>query len=342
MKLVDINVWFGMDGRGTLKIGDYEDKRRKDARFAILTTGLKNLDPDIIAIQEANKLPAYVNKLARVLNYDAVWKVANAGLKVMGWGIPLNFTAGNAILAKKGYSLQYLGAKRLSGWGIQGDLFSIHFKEMRNAMAAKVIINGQPVVIFNTQTHYSLILDETWRQAIDEFLRKSLLSTRERNRILKKIQASHLRTEKEIIKLLTFVKDVTRKHNYPFVIMGDFNTTTDSPALTELIRELGLLDPYGLKSLDPHSYTWDPLRNSNTQYDGSNFRADGATRKGLRERIEAQFDSRVSRRIDFIFLSPHFTRDMIADAQLIFTKPTGDLFVSDHYGLKVVLRDLPP
>jgi hypothetical protein len=54
---VNINEWFGMDGRGVCKIGDYENQARKNSRFEALISGLKKINPDLVAIQEANKLP---------------------------------------------------------------------------------------------------------------------------------------------------------------------------------------------------------------------------------------------------------------------------------------------
>ena len=49
------------------------------------------------------------------IGYDAVWKTTNSGIKLLGRGIPANFTAGNAILAPKGNRLKFIGAARLSG-----------------------------------------------------------------------------------------------------------------------------------------------------------------------------------------------------------------------------------
>jgi len=341
LKLVTINVWFGMDGRGVFKIGDYEDPKRKEYRFSILLSGLRQMRPDVVAVQEANKLPAYAKKMASLLDYDAVWKVQNSGVKVMGFGIPVNFTAGNAILAKKDYHLKYLSAQRLSGKGIQRNYFSVHFKELRNAMAASVEIDGFPIVIFNTQTHFSLIPDEKWEKAAEDMFQKGQITQQENEKIKTQMQDRHNRTEQDIVKLLYFIKRVIRKYDYPYVVMGDFNTTTKSSALQTLITELKLLDPFRIKNPDLDGYTWDPKRNTNTAYDGSYFWADGRTPRGPLSRLTAEFDATTPRRIDFIFLSKHFTSDQIHQADLIFTEPVDNVFVSDHFGVRVNLKALP-
>jgi endonuclease/exonuclease/phosphatase family metal-dependent hydrolase len=339
--IVTINAWFGMDGRGVCKIGDYEDRMRKDARFSALIGGLKMLEPDVVAIQEANRLPGYAHRIARALDYDAVWKVQNSGVKFAGVGIPINFTAGNVILAKKTHHLKYLGSFRLSGAGIQLNYFSVHFNEMRNAMVSLVNIGGHPVLVFNTQTHFSLILEEKWETAVDQMRAHGEISIHEIKSIKKQMHRRHNRTEQDILKLLEFVKRTTRKYDYPYVIAGDFNTTLESEALSRLVGELDLLDPFRIKNPQADGYTWDPRRNTNTAFDGSKFWADGITPRDPLHRLIAEFDASTPRRIDFIFLSSHFDSHMIQQSNLVFTEPDGDLYVSDHFGVQVVLKRLP-
>ena len=122
--------------------------------------------------------------------------------------------------------------------------------------------------------------------------------------------------------------------------MGDFNTTKESHALTNMIEELSLLDPYEIKNPGADGFTWDPEVNTNTAYDGSPFWADGVTPRDPLSRLEAEFDRETPRRIDFIFLSHHFTPDMIKSARLIFTEAE-PAFVSDHFGVEVIVEDIP-
>ena len=62
IRILTINVWSGLTYRGTLQIGRYTDNPQK--RYALLLAGIRGLDPDIIAIQEANPLPQYAKRLA--------------------------------------------------------------------------------------------------------------------------------------------------------------------------------------------------------------------------------------------------------------------------------------
>jgi endonuclease/exonuclease/phosphatase family metal-dependent hydrolase len=341
IKLVDINVWFGMDGHGWWKIGDYETRQRKDARLRGLVSGLKALDPDVITIQEANKLPAYARHIARALDYNAAWKVQNSGIKLLGFGIPLNFTAGNVILAKKDHHLKYLTSQRLSGRGFVSNSFAFHFKEIRNAMVSLVEIGGRPVLIFNTQTHFSLIWEQKWDKAVDDLLADGNITEGRHKRMKRNLLDSHNRTEQDIVGMLGFIKQIVKKYDFPYVVAGDFNTTLRSEALNRMVNELGLLDPFQIHNPESNGYTWDPRRNTNTAFDGSKFRTDGKTLRDPLQRLTAEFDAGTPRRIDFIFLSQHFHTDMIQRANLVFTQPVDNLYVSDHFGVEVVLKELP-
>ncbi|MBN1574649.1 MAG: endonuclease/exonuclease/phosphatase family protein [Deltaproteobacteria bacterium] len=341
VKLVDYNVWFGLDGNGTFKIGEYEDKATRCKRFDLLVSGLMKLNPDVIGIQEANELPGYARRLARKIGYSAVWKVGNSGLKLFGFGIPVNFTEGDAVLAMSNHNLEFLGARRLSGKGIQRDYLSVHTKEVRNVMATKVVIDGRPLIVFNTHTHFSLIMDETWTNKLEDMVIEGNITREEKDAILAEMEESHERTESDVMNLTAFVKEITKKYDYPYVIMGDFNTTKNSPAIQKMIADLGLLDPYELMNPGADGFTWDSVKNPNTAFDGSQRWADGKTLKDPLSRLEAQFDLETPRRIDFIFLSSHFRPEDIKSSRLIFNEPVDGVFVSDHFGVEVILEGIP-
>jgi endonuclease/exonuclease/phosphatase family metal-dependent hydrolase len=339
--LVNMNVWFGLDCRGVLKFGEYESGGMKAARFQNLTNGLKNLQPDVIGIQEANPLPDYIKKLSNVIGYDAVWKVTNSGIKIMGFGIPINFAAGNAILTKKPHGIKFLGSRRLSGMGLQTRYLSIHVRELRDVIAALVDIRDQSIIVFNTQIHYGVVWNNTWQHSLAAMIDNYDISSKVKENLLKSIHKSNQRRRQEISRLIDFVKVTTQKYDYPYIIMGDFNASIESFEMAELVTELGLLDTYAVKHPDNEGFTWNPTKNSNTGYDASPFWANGITARDPLNKLEAQFDRDMARRIDFIFLSYQFKPNMIKDADLVFNQPTNGLFTSDHFGLQVVLKHLP-
>ena len=214
--LANINVWFGMDARGRVKFGEYESSAVRRSRFNILVADLKNLQPDVIAIQEANKLPGYARGLADKLGYDVVWKTTNSGIKLLGRGIPANFAAGNAILAPKHNKIKFLAAERLSGKGLQYKNFSFHFTELRDAIAARITIDHQPVIIFNTQTHFSVVSNPKWKKQLDQFIESYQLAPGQQKKLLADIQKGWNRRKGEILRLVAFVKKIIRQNLMPY------------------------------------------------------------------------------------------------------------------------------
>ena len=210
ISLVNLNVWFGMDAHGRVKFGEYESKARRQSRFRLLCEGLKNLRPDVIAIQEANILPGYARKLADEIGYDAVWQITNSGIKFLGLGIPTNFAAGNVILAPKGHRLKSLGARRISGRGLQFQNFSFHFTELRDVIAAMVTIRNQSLIIFNTQTHFSVIWNRKWEKQLQQLVASYQLAPGQKLNLLNKIQKGQNRRDNEIFRIIAFVKKITQ------------------------------------------------------------------------------------------------------------------------------------
>ncbi len=340
VRVVNYNVWHGIDGVGTFKMGEYETPQVRRARNELLVMGLQELNPHILGIQEANKVGPFSRSLARALGHKAVWKVGNSGVKLFGLGIPVNFTEGLAVLAQRDQEIRYLGGQRLSGGGVQSRFFSAHLSEVRNVMAALVTIHGNPVIVFNTHTHFSLIMSPQTEQTLDRFIAEGKIDPSQRQEILNTLEQRNERTESDIRQVAAFIRRITEKHSYPFIVMGDFNTTLESRALSELVQEFGLLDPYALMNPGSPGYTWDPQENPNTFFDGAPHFAEGTPKEGV-DLLIADFDISTPRRIDFIFLSSHFTPDMVISADLVFHEPVNGIFVSDHFGIMVELSEIP-
>lgn len=338
--ILSYNVWHGIDGRGIFKMGEYETKADRRARYDLLVPGLREINPDIIGIQEANKVGPYSRRLARAIGHKAVWRVGNSGVRLFGLGIPVNFMEGLAVLARQDHKIEYLGGKRLSGKGIQSKLLSLHTDEVRYIMAARVYIDGKPIIVFNAHTHFSLILSDETTANLDSFIAQGLIDSARRAAILEELEKSHDWTENDIRGAAEFIKEITRKHDHPYVVLGDFNTTLESEALSEMVRELGLLDTYRLKNPDKDGFTWDPGRNPNTWFDGADHWASGKPKTDS-ALLTADFDMTNPRRIDFIFLSVHFSPEMILSADLLFNEPVNGRFISDHFGVKAVLKGIP-
>ncbi len=109
LTVLTINVWSGLDYRGSFRMGEYERKEVRERRTQALIGELQRLSPDVVALNEANKLPGYGRRLAKALGYDRVWHVGLGGLRAGPVGIPSNLREGDALLARPGLALRPAG-----------------------------------------------------------------------------------------------------------------------------------------------------------------------------------------------------------------------------------------
>lgn len=342
VKIISFNVWHGMNRATFFTVDEYEPPERREKRFLLFAESAKELSPDILCVQEANKIPGYVQRLSSSLGCSAVWRITNCGIKLFGLGFPSNFSEGLAILAKKEHRIEYIGDRRISGGGIQRDYISFHTSSARYIMAARIMIDNHPILVFNIHAHFSLIPHEGLDKKIDDMIAKEKLPPESKKEIMNEILSGYQKTENEILQLLSFVKETTAVYNHPYIITGDFNTTPESPAVQKLIRELKLIDAFAVKNPGVKGFTWDPITNSNARlYDGSPFRADGKTPRTGTANLEAEFDRTVPRRIDFILLSKHFKATQIKSARIVFNDSKAGLLPSDHYGVEVTIESIP-
>src|SRR3990172_5075262 len=111
IRILTINVWTGLTYKGFLRIGEYPNDPNK--RYELLVREIRSLDPDIIAIQEANPLPYYAKRIATDLGYQVVYRAALGGIRLGPIGFPTNLREGGAILVKKPWTLGNPRHKRL-------------------------------------------------------------------------------------------------------------------------------------------------------------------------------------------------------------------------------------
>lgn len=137
LRIVTINVWSGLDYRGHFRMGEYEEAAIRKRRNEILINQLRELAPDIVALNEANKLPQYARKMAQELGCNKVWHVGVGGLRAGPVGLPVNLREGDAILARPELELRRAGRRQLSG-GPVGNFIAAHFSDATQVVAARI------------------------------------------------------------------------------------------------------------------------------------------------------------------------------------------------------------
>jgi len=323
IRILTINVWSGLTYKGFFKMRRYPDKPEK--RYQLLLSEIGKLAPDIIAIQEANPLPRYAQRLAIDLNYEVIYSVALGGIRFGSFGIPTNMREGQAILVKKPWTITKLGRKRLRGGGIATNWFSFHFREITQALLGKVLIHDKPLYVYNVHLH-----EGPFKGSALETMLKRLsqeMTTEKVEEAKKAAEKDMERRRVEIANLIKFVEE-TLPPGMPAIILGDFNATIESGELEPLLAGGKWVDSFRAKNLHEEGVTWDPQHNPNYR--------PAETVKDPYGTLHAYHGSHPYR-IDFILVSGNISDDHILESRVVLT-PVDGLSPSDHYGVITTLK----
>ncbi len=336
LTVVTYNVWYGLDGHGLFKMGEYETKARREKRLELLIEGLKQLKPDIIFLQEVNPVDWVTDRIKKALGYDAIFQLYNGGIKFFWLGIPTNLSMGLTILAKKDLHLRNRGAGQISGpWGLYWPAFCFHLSEARFILAGSITVDGREIYLFNTHTHASLPRDNRVLEEIEKWAKEGKIQAKDEARLKEEVKKDWARRDKELKAIGDFI--VKKAGNKPFILGGDFNTTMSSTSMRALVKKLDLTDTFSSVNPDKKGYTWDPINNPNTKNDASFSFVNGDKKTGV-DLLSAIYDRTVPRRIDYIFLGGGLDASNVESSVLVFNKPIGGLFPSDHYGVMSTLK----
>lgn len=336
LKLVTINVWSGLDYRGSLKYAEYETPGRREERYRALLDQLRSLDSDLLLLQEANPVGRYASRLAEDLGYDEIHQVVNAGVHIACAGIPANLKEGIAILARKPLHLKPFEARKLSGSaGLHGDFLSFHFNEASFALAGKIRVDGIPMLVVNTHISAAPERDSLAAARFDELRRSGVVPDQEYESTLRDWEAGIERRAGEIRALAGMLDDFPKE--FPVIVGGDFNCSTGSAELNPL-RNAGFIETasgIGAKR-GGESPTWDPARNENIVFSTRDTDASGSRRTEM-DLLSALCDAS-ARRIDHIYLGRPFDAADILQAGVAVDSAAGGLHASDHFGWCAVVE----
>ena len=323
IRILTINVWSGLTYKGFFKMGRHQDDAEK--RYELLVSEIRKLDPDIIAIQEANPLPYYVERLATDLGYQVIYSVALGGIRLGSFGIPANIREGQAILVKKPWTLEYLDRRKLGGGGVATNWLCFHFGEITQVLLGQAVIHGKPLYVYNVHLHEGL-----FKGSVLEAVLKRLFQ----EMAPEKVEQAKKGTEKdierrrvEISNLIRFIEE-TLPLGMPAIILGDFNTTIESGELEPLLAGGNWVDSFRFKNSHKEGITWDPPHNPN-------YRPE-VVLKDPYDTLHAYHGSHPYM-IDFILVSGNIPRDHILESRVVMT-PMGGFSPSDHYGVLTTLR----
>lgn len=323
VRILTINIWSGLDYNGLIKMGHYGDDD-PERRYRMLVSGIRRLDPDVIAVQEANPLPRYAERLASDLGYDAVWRVSDGGFRFGDVGFPVNLRQGEVILVKKPWKLEDLGERQLSGSVVCTNWFCAQAGEIRKAMLVRAVIGGKPLYIYGVHLHAGLFYGPTLDKSVEMLRAKASAA-----RIAEEVRGAEkdiARRRHEVAGLKKFI-DETLPQDAPAILLGCFNTDTGSGDLDPLISDGSWIDTFRLVNPEKTGYTWDPAHDPN-------FHPAGPAR--FCDRL-CTYQEEMPMRLDFIFINREIPKESVINSRVVF-KPISGMAVSDHYGVMTEVR----
>lgn len=316
LKVVTINVWSGLDYVGNLKMGEYETPEVREARYQVLIAGLKELNPDVLALNEANKLPVYAHRIATDLGMDEIHHVGVGGVRAGPIGLPFNLREGDVLLAKPEFQLTFEGRLQLSG-GPVGNFFTFHTTDATQVLAGSILVNGVKVYLFATHWHASPFLSPEnlmlWRS--DSV--NGVVTPERYQANIREAEAGQIWREAESRKMLDFVLEISG--DLPIITMGDFNAMRGMPEIERYIQA-GFKDVFSEMN-STEGFTWDDVLNTNiiTYQLPPNL----STERRRRQRI------------DFILANSAWE---ILDSKVVLDRPIDGIMPSDHFGVSAKLR----
>lgn len=321
LKALTINVWSGLTYKGLLRMGSYEPSGNRAKRFEGLIIEIKSLDPDIIAINEANPLPSYAEELALRTGYDCIWHMGVSGIRIGRLGIPANLREGDAILAKKGLGLRFAGQTKLAGPGIVGQSFSVHTGDLTQALLGKISLEGRDIYVCATHWHAMLGGINAAGRAND-LKDKFVYSIAEYDQVINTIYGDIRFKMREARNTLRFINRNVPP-GYPVILMGDLNAEPDMPEIV-CLRLNGFR---GSASGGP-GFTWDPETNTNL----IRYYPENLDKKYDRfyDHLRAVYEKSFRRTIDYIMVNDHAEP---LDSRLCADSPFEGSHISDHFGV---------
>ncbi len=332
LRLMTINVWSGLDYKGTLSMGEYEPERVREKRFRALVAEIRRLAPDVIGINEANFLPDYVERLAAAIGYDYLYHVGVSGVRVGRVGLPWNLKEGDAILAKKDLALASVGRKQLSGGGFIWNHMSFHTTDATQVLLGKIRVNGEDVYIADTHWHASPLDDARTHDVLALLKKEGNYPDSALEEAGAALKADCRWRRDEADTTVSYLAGSVPRGKKA-IVMGDFNGTAGTPEMRRLFSA-GYIDTFASVSRED-GFTWDAARNSNIR----KHYLDAAPKKGqsLYEKLGSINDER-SERIDFILLNREFPAGSVVSSVVCCDGYHEGVQPSDHFGVFSVVR----
>jgi endonuclease/exonuclease/phosphatase family metal-dependent hydrolase len=347
LTIIDYNLWHArMRGKRL------ESREQQLERHRRQIEAIREVDPDLVVLQEVSPAPEMAELLADELGMDAVRIVENCGIQIRlpgksgvyrrRLGKPKGFVNGMVILAKPELGLNGRKRAKLSGPpSINSSGCCFQFGEVRYAMLAAIDLPGVGVTLVgNVHLHASGMPGAGFMQALEDLRDEEQITAKQYDKLISKIEKGDHRRFEELERFLQALDRLIAKLErsgtpvQAVILSGDFNDRPDSELVTRVL-DRGFVDlAGGEREVGP---TWDPRSNSIIpDLHNPKRKLPDWGNPHLLELYASPLAERSPKRVDYVFVSPELQRPSTTVRRFQPKAPDGaDL--SDHYGVVVVI-----
>ena len=330
LRLLVINVWSGLDYQGILNMGVYETDSVREERYQVLTAQIRQLDPDVIAVHEANKLPRYARRLAEDTGYQAFYHMGLGGVRMGPVGLPWNLREGDALLIRARLRPEWIGRKKLTG-GYVGRFASFHFSDATQVIAVKIEYNTKSLYVYATHWHASVSDSVYFKNRLNALYQAQKISGEAYNQALSDMETGLMKRMNEARQTVAFIRQTAEDH--PYILLGDLNAVPCSQEI-RFLAEKGMTDLFHHVHPDSAGYTWNPETNQNIRIHSPVQPPD---KNDTAFEIVRAFHARVAQRIDYVFWGPRSwlvsEKISVLSCKVVMDRPVHQRHASDHYGV---------
>jgi endonuclease/exonuclease/phosphatase family metal-dependent hydrolase len=268
---------------------------------------IRSCSIDVIALQEVNPACSFSKRLAKELSFDEIHQVCNGGMKLLGLGIPTNLTEGIAILAHPRFLLKEQETFKIQGgFGIYGDIATIHLSESNFALVGTIKVEDRPIVV--TNVHLKATLPLRVADTLEARHREGRITDESYAGLLEQLKDEAAEREESFQSFLDEFHD--RYATTPVILLGDLNAEPSSPEVRLLVKEWKYRDACGLAGDDCD--TWSASRNTNARFSAKPELARGEKKEEY-DLFASAYDLN-DRRIDYVFLNRFFDSSAVSNA----------------------------
>jgi endonuclease/exonuclease/phosphatase family metal-dependent hydrolase len=283
-------------------------------------------------LQEVNPLLSGSRLYAAGLAMQETHELDQAGIEVLGYGLPVNLKTGLCTLAQPGLQLEKLKGLKLSGpkWNWLTEKFSFQLAEFRCALISVIHRQGKVILLVNLHLHHGPTMDAKARRKLTELVEAGAVTPTQARWVSEDMEKADQRRKQELVKLMSFLK--SHRGIYESAILaGDFNC--DGEPL-EVVRREGWVD-VGRDRVGP---SWDPAANQENHEMSAHleppihYYGNPALREFIRQCTHRPTH------LDHVFVSEDLA-DHVRDVKLVCHQLRDGLLGSDHFGLMVTLAE---